>query len=160
VKTNISRLGGVVDVASEPGIGTKFTITLPITLAILRALLLGVAGRQYALPLSSVAEATVLDKQKIRTVEGREITSLRGETLPLCRLDGLFGHQRRGDPPTRQFVVVVALGGRRVGLVVDELFGQQDIVIKALGKSLAGARGFAGATDLGDQRVGLVLDAG
>ena len=80
VKTNISRLGGVVDVTSEMGIGTKFTITLPITLAILRALLLGVAGRQYALPLSSVAEATVLDLQKIRTVEGREITSLRGET--------------------------------------------------------------------------------
>jgi two-component system chemotaxis sensor kinase CheA len=159
VKTNISRLGGVVDVSSEAGIGTKFTITLPITLAILRALLLGVAGRQYAIPLSSVAEATVLDRAKIRTIEGREITSLRGETLPLCRLDRLFGHRRDGAP-AREFIVVVALGGRRVGLVVDELFGQQDIVIKALGKSLSGARGFAGATDLGDQRVGLVLDAG
>jgi two-component system chemotaxis sensor kinase CheA len=159
VKTNIARLGGVVDVQSERGIGTKFTITLPITLAILRALLLGVAGRTYALPLSSVAEATVLDPRALRTVEGREVTSLRGETLPLCRLERLFGHERVARPSARSYVVVVALGGRRVGIVVDELFGQQDIVIKALGPSLASVRGFAGATDLGDQRVGLVLDA-
>jgi two-component system chemotaxis sensor kinase CheA len=158
VKTNIGRLGGVVDVSSDPGIGTKFTITLPITLAILRALLLGVAGKHYAMPLSSVAEATVLEPSRVRTVEGREVTTLRGQTLPLCRLDRLFSHHR-AEPPERQFVVVVALGGRRVGLVVDQLFGQQDIVIKALGRSLAGTRGFAGATDLGDQRVGLVLDA-
>lgn len=160
VKTNIARLGGVVDVQSERGIGTKFTITLPITLAILRALLLGVSGRTYALPLSSVAEATVLDVRAIRTVEGREVTSLRGETLPLCRLDRLFSHDRSAPrASSRSYVVVVALGGRRVGIVVDELFGQQDIVIKALGPSLASVRGFAGATDLGDQRVGLVLDA-
>ncbi len=159
VKTNIGRLGGVVDVSSEGGIGTKFTITLPITLAILRALLVGVAGRQYALPLSSVAEATVLDPTKIRTIEGREITTLRGETLTLCRLERLFAHRRETGAPSRQYIVVVALGGRRVGFIVDHLFGQQDIVIKALGKSLAGVRGFAGATDLGDQRVGLVLDA-
>lgn len=158
VKTNIGRLGGVVDVSSERGIGTKFTITLPITLAILRALLVGVAGRQYAIPLSSVAEATVLDGGKIRTIEGREVMSLRGETLPLCRLDRLFGHEPVATSSQR-FVVVIALGGRRVGLIVDALFGQQDIVIKALGPSLAGVRGFAGATDLGDQRVGLVLDA-
>jgi two-component system chemotaxis sensor kinase CheA len=159
VKTNIARLGGVIDVQSERGIGTKFTITLPITLAILRALLLGVAGRTYAMPLSSVAEATVLDPRAVRTVEGREVTSLRGETLPLCHLAKLFGHAPTARPTGRSFVVVVALGGRRVGMVVDELFGQQDIVIKALGPSLASVRGFAGATDLGDQQVGLVLDA-
>ena len=159
VKTNIGRLGGVIDVQSERGIGTKFTITLPITLAILRALLLGVAGRTYAMPLSSVAEATVLDPRAVRTVEGREVTSLRGETLPLCNLARLFGHAPTARPSARSFVVVVALGGRRVGMVVDELFGQQDIVIKALGPSLASVRGFAGATDLGDQQVGLVLDA-
>ncbi len=159
VKTNIARLGGVVDVQSERGIGTKFTITLPITLAILRALLLGVAGRTYALPLSSVAEATVLDLRAVRTVEGREVMSLRGETLPLCRLERLFSHERPAKGSHRSYVVVVALGDRRVGIVVDELFGQQDIVIKALGPSLSSVRGFAGATDLGEQRVGLVLDA-
>lgn len=160
VKTNIARLGGVVDVQSERGIGTKFTITLPVTLAILRALLLGVAGRTYALPLSSVAEATVLDPRSVRSIEGREVTSLRGETLPLCRLDRMFGHEVSDTKRNaRSYIVVVALGGRRVGIVVDELFGQQDIVIKALGPSLASVRGFAGATDLGDQRVGLVLDA-
>ncbi|MDP3276532.1 MAG: chemotaxis protein CheA [Deltaproteobacteria bacterium] len=162
VKTNIGRLGGVVDVQSERGIGTKFTITLPISLAILRALLIGVAGRTYALPLSSVAEATLLDPRALRTVEGREVVSLRGETLPICRLDRLFGHAEVNDGSrhaSRHFVVVIALGGRRIGMVVSELFGQQDIVIKALGPSLAGVRGFAGATDLGDQRVGLVIDA-
>jgi two-component system chemotaxis sensor kinase CheA len=159
VKTNIGRLGGVVDVSTDRGTGSKFTITLPITLAILRALLIGVAGRTYALPLSSVAEATILDERSIRTVEGREITTLRGESLPLCRLEKLFDHQRVRPRQARANVVVVALGGRRVGMVVDELFGQQDIVIKALGSSLAGVKGFAGATDLGEQRVGLVLDA-
>jgi len=160
VKTNIGRLGGVVDVTSDLGIGTKFTLTLPITLAILRALLLGVAGRSYAIPLASVAEATVLDPTRVRTIEGREVTTLRGATLTLCRLDRLFQHARTAPAPARSFIVVVALGGRRIGVVVDELFGQQDIVIKALGPSLAGVRGIAGATDLGDQRVGLVLDAG
>lgn len=161
VKTNIARLGGVIDVHSELGAGTKFTITLPVTLAIISALLVRVAGRHYALPITSVQEAIVLDESAIRTVEGREVLTLRGATLPLCRIDRLFRLTRAAQeaPPQRQFVVVCAVGARRVGFVVDDLEGQQDIVIKALGKSLSAVRGFAGATDLGDQRVALVLDA-
>jgi two-component system chemotaxis sensor kinase CheA len=158
VKTNISKLGGVIDVQSERGIGTKMTITLPITLAIVSALLVEVSGRTYAIPLASVSEAIRFDGSGVRVVDGREVMTLRGSTLPLCRLDRLLRlevNQRR----RRQFVVVASLGTRRLGLVVDHLFGQQDIVIKPLGRSLTSVRGFAGATELGDQRVGLVLDA-
>jgi two-component system chemotaxis sensor kinase CheA len=160
VKTNISRLGGVTDVQSELGTGTKFTITLPVTLAIISALLVKVASRAYAIPITSVQEAIVLEPRHIRTVEGREVMTLRGGTLPLCRLDRLLAVNRAHKPaPVKQFVVVSALGARRLGFVVDALDGQQDIVIKALGRSLRNVRGFAGATDLGDQRVALVLDA-
>ncbi len=159
VKTNISRLGGVIDVHTEAGIGTKMTITLPITLAIVSALVVDVAGRVFAIPLSSVSEAIAFDGTGVRTVDAREVMTLRGTTLPLCRLDRLFKLERSGAGRRRRFVVVASMGNRRLGLVVDHLFGQQDIVIKPLGHSLTKVRGFAGATELGDQRVGLVLDA-
>ena len=159
VKTNIARLGGVVDVQTEVGVGTKFTITLPVTLAIISALLVRILDRQFAIPITAVQEAIMLDPRAVRTVEGREVITLRGSTLPLCRLGELFG--MRGESPSpggKQYIVVSALGHRKLGFVVDALDGQQDIVIKSLGKSVANVRGFAGATDLGDQRVCLVLD--
>jgi two-component system chemotaxis sensor kinase CheA len=159
VKTNISNLGGVIDVQSEPGIGTKMTITLPITLAIVSALMVRVAEHVLAIPLSSVSEAISFDSAGVRVVEGREVMTLRGTTLPLCRLGRMLGLYPEGfSAGERRFVVVASLGARRLGLVVDYLFGQQDIVIKTLGPSLRQVRGFAGATELGDQRVGLVLD--
>lgn len=161
VKTNIARLGGVIDVQSERGIGTKMTITLPITLAIVSALLVEVGTHTFAVPLNSVTEALAFDGTGVRVVDGREVMTLRGTTLPLCRMDRLFGIASAERPgKVRRFVVVATLGSRRLGLVVDHLVGQQDIVIKALGPSLAGVRGFSGATELGDQRVALVLDAG
>jgi two-component system chemotaxis sensor kinase CheA len=158
VKTNIGKLGGVVEVSSDPGIGTKVTITLPITLAIISVLFVEVAGRTYAMPLSSVEEAIVYDQTATRTFEGREVMTVRGTTLPICSLSRLFGHTT-SSPPPHGFVVVTSVGNRRVGFIVDSLIGQQDIVIKALGRTLRGTRGFAGATELGDQRVALVLDA-
>jgi two-component system chemotaxis sensor kinase CheA len=179
VKTNISKLGGIVDLSSEVGIGTKVTVTLPITLAIISVLMVEVAEGTYAVPLASVEEAIVFDPGLVRTFETREVLSQRGATLPICRLDKLFGQApirmnadsgplslrgvRLSDTKARQrdgrkFVVITQVGNRRLGLVVDRLFGQQDIVIKALGKSLKSVRGFAGATELGDQRVALVLD--
>lgn len=178
VQTNIAKLGGVIDIASEFGIGTKMTITLPITLAIISVLILEASGRTYCMPLASVEEAIAFDESMVKTIEGREVMTQRGATLPLSRLAQLFELQgnrpgvwvneaaatpkppevRHGTRP-RQFVVIASVGDRRVGFVVDRLVGQQDIVIKALGKSLADVRGFAGATELGDQRVGLVLDA-
>jgi two-component system chemotaxis sensor kinase CheA len=160
VKTNIGRLGGIIDVQSESGIGTKMTITLPITLAIVSALMVHVADQVYAIPLSTVSEALSLEQGLSRMLDGREVITLRGSTLPLARLDRILTLDRSKRPaPRKSYVVVVSLGNRRLGIVVDHLVGQQDIVIKPLGRSLASVRGFAGATELGDQRVGLVLDA-
>ena len=178
VKTNISKLGGVVDISSEIGIGTKMTITLPITLAIISVLMLEVAGRTFCMPLASVEEAIVFDDSMIKTFEGREVMTQRGATLPIVRLAKLFQLEgwRPGvwinesaptpKPPevrpgrkAKSYCIVATVADRRVGFIVDKLVGQQDIVIKALGKSLKRARGLAGATELGDQRVGLVLDA-
>lgn len=164
VKTNIARLGGVVDASSDLGIGTKMTITLPITLAIISVLVLESGGQVFCMPLANVEEAIFLEPREVRRAEGREVMTQRGQTLPLVRLAHLFGLEenddlRRGEP-MRKYVVVVAVGQKRAGFVVDRLQGQQDIVIKALGRSLRSVRGFAGATELGDQRVGLVLDAG
>jgi two-component system chemotaxis sensor kinase CheA len=158
VKTNIAKLGGVVDIASDIGIGTKMTITLPITLAIINVLLVELEERLFAVPLASVEEAIALDERQVRTVEAREVLTVRGTSLPICRLGRLFGIPRTSKERARAFVVIAQVGNRRLGFVVDELVGQQDIVIKPLGKSLKTVRGFAGATELGDQRVALVLD--
>ncbi len=158
VKTNISRIGGVIDVQSERGIGTKLTLTLPITLAILRALLIRVGDQVVAMPLASVSEVVQFDG-KSRRIDEREVMTLRGATLPLCRLGEFFDMAGGKEPTSRSFVVVAQVGERRLGLLVDELVGQQDIVLKALGRSLEAVRGFAGATELGEGRVALVLDA-
>ncbi|MEZ4294818.1 MAG: chemotaxis protein CheA [Polyangiaceae bacterium] len=189
VKTNIAKLGGVIDISSEAGIGTKFTVTLPITLAIISALMVRCSDRLFAIPLANVQEAVVLDLPSVREIDGREMITLRGSTLPLCSLTRLFelpppaedggdlaaesaarssgssgGRSRWGETgrttvrSTRQFIVVTSVGARRLGLVVESLVGEQDIVIKALGPSLKGVRGFAGATELGDQRIALVID--
>jgi two-component system chemotaxis sensor kinase CheA len=158
VKTNISKLGGIIDVQSDRGIGTKMTITLPITLAIVSALMIEAAGQTFAIPLGSVSEAIAFDGGGVRVVDGREVMTLRGATLPLCRLERLLMLPETDRVLRRRFVVVASLGTRRLGLVVDHLFGQQDIVIKPLGRTLSQVRGFAGASELGDQRVGLVLD--
>ena len=108
-------------------------------------------------PNLAVSEAMMLDRQAIRVVDGKEVQSLRGASLPLCYLRRLFRLSHEHEP-SKEFVVVATIGSRRLGLVVDELLGQQNIVIKALGATLSGVRGFSGATELGDQRLALVLD--
>ncbi len=156
VKTNIAKLGGLVDLQSELGIGTKITVTLPITLAIISSLLLEVRGQLFALPLSSVEEAVPMRRLSVRVVDGAEVVTLRGRSLRVCDLGALFGFEDAPGPSP--YLVVVGAGEARVGLVVDGLFGQQDVVIKPLGPSLGRTRGFAGAAELGDQRIALVLD--
>jgi two-component system chemotaxis sensor kinase CheA len=128
-----------------------------VTLAIIRALVVASAGRTYAIPLSSVLEIVTVDPSEVRTIEQREVLTLRGATLPLLRLDR-FLRTRGSWPGGPLSVVVVGLAHERLGVVVDGLVGQQDIVVKPLGRALAGVRGIAGATDLGNRRTVLVLD--
>ncbi|MCU1277403.1 MAG: cheA, partial [bacterium] len=168
VKTNIARLSGIIDVESEPGMGTRLTLTLPITLAIIQALIIRAAGRTFAVPLNSVLESLRITQADVRTIERREVMSLRGQTLPLARLERQFRLERapRSDNgrhdlegvPNKQFVVVVGLAQHRIGLLVDELMGQEDIVIKSLGRALSNVPGIAGATELGGKKTVLVLD--
>ncbi len=157
VKRNVSRLSGMVDVETEIGRGTCFTITLPITLAIIKALIVEVSTETFAAPLSSVLESLMITRDKITTIEKREVVSLRGETLPLLWLDKVFGLPR---PEGGDFLYVVVVGAaeRRLGLVVDRLVGQQEVVIKSIGGKLRSIPGIAGATELGDNEVVLVLD--
>ncbi|MHB1844114.1 MAG: chemotaxis protein CheA [Deltaproteobacteria bacterium] len=158
VKTNIATLSGLIDVESIEGRGTTFRITLPITLAILQALIVEAADRTYAVPLNSVLEIAAVREADIRTLEGQEVLNLRDTTLPLVRLERLFRLKKSSLAPSKRYVVVVGLAQERLGIVIDDLGGQQDIVIKPLGKVLGLVRGIAGATDLGDRRTVPVLD--
>lgn len=160
VRNNIESVSGMVDIETSLGCGSKFTIVLPITLAIIKALIVYCAGRTYAVPITSVVESLILSPSDIRTVEGKEVISLRDQTLPLLRLESLFKIDRIGINPGEQYVVIVGSAEKRLGIVVDDLLGQQDIVIKPLGTAFAALRGISGAADLGDQRTILVLDAG
>ncbi|MBW1810897.1 MAG: chemotaxis protein CheA [Deltaproteobacteria bacterium] len=161
VKTNIANLSGMIDIHSETGKGTRFTITLPITLAIIRALIIRVSEYIYAVPLNSVLEIINVNTDRLRTIERREVIELRGATLPLLRLSDLF---ELGEAAINEegllYVVVVGLAQNRLGIVVDGLIGQQDIVIKSLGKTLSKISGIAGATNLASQQTILVLDVG
>lgn len=160
VKKALNNLGGMVDITTRQGEGTTFTIRLPLTLAIIQALLVEVGTEIYAVPLSSVLETLLVQRQDIKTVGGLPMVQLRGNTLPLISL------QQRFDLPTPEaeseevFVVVVGLGDKALGLIVDELRGQQEIVIKSLGDLLNNVPGIAGATILGDGKVTLILDIG
>jgi two-component system, chemotaxis family, sensor kinase CheA len=160
VRTNIAALSGMIDVESFPGRGSRFTITLPITLAIIKALIIASAGRTYALPITSVLESILVERKEIRTIERKEVIQLRETTLPLLRLSDFFELKGGVTTPDSFYVVVVGVAEKRLGLVVDDLLGQQDIVIKSIGETFAGFKGISGAADLGDQRTILVLDVG
>jgi two-component system chemotaxis sensor kinase CheA len=156
VKNNLTALGGVVDVDSQEGRGTTITLTLPITLAIIQALVVAVGGQRYAVPLNSVLETMLVDAQEIQRSDGREILNLRGEPLLLRHLSREFGlPETEGAKP---HVVVIGLGDARLGLVVEGLEGQQDTVIKPVQGPVQNVRGIAGATELGDLGAVLVLD--
>lgn len=157
VKTKIESLSGEIYVDSRPGLGTKFRIKLPLTLAIIQALMVAVQEEVYAIPLSSVDETTVITRQDIKTIQSQEVIMLRGNVLPLFRLTTLI--DLPADPTDEEmYVVVVRKADRQIGLVVDTLIGQQEIVIKALGKILTGISGIAGAIVAGDGNVRLILD--
>jgi two-component system, chemotaxis family, sensor kinase CheA len=160
VKNNISALSGMIEVDSRVGEGTTITITLPITLAIIKVLVVRVSGETYAIPINSVMETLMIELSAIRTIERREVIDLRQTTLPLLRLTAVFNLAGCSGSEKRSFVVVVGMAGKKMGIVVDELLGQQDAVIKSLGSTLSFVRGIAGAADLGNQKTTLVLDVG
>ena len=157
VKKNITRLKGVFDVNTEAGVGTRFTIKLPLTLAIIQALLVRVADELYAIPLDSVIESQRVEMSEMRTVHGNEVITLRGQVVPLVRIAEVFELGGRRDPE-KAMIVVVGLQGRQVGLVVDAFQGEQEIVIKPLSDVVGRIPGISGATILGNGAISLIID--
>ena len=162
VKKNLQELKGTIDVISTLGTGTTFRIMLPITLAIIQALIVRAGGDKFAIPLTSVEESLRMYGRDIRTVERREVFTLRDFTLPLLRLADAFNidDNRDNDDDAKWFVVVTRAGEKVVGLLVDALVRQQEIVIKSVGASLKSIPGIAGATEIGEGEIVLVIDVG
>lgn len=156
VRANVSALGGRVEIDSQVGHGTRITLTLPITLAIIQTLIVRIGDQRFAIPLSSVLETLRLDGSHVQHSQDRELLNLRGEPLPLKDLADELGLSapRAG----RAFVVVVGLGEARVGVLVDKLDGQQDAVVKPIQGPVTHVRGVTGATEFGDHGAVLVLD--
>jgi two-component system, chemotaxis family, sensor kinase CheA len=162
VKRNIQELKGTIAVTTKPGVGTTFSISLPITLAIIQALVVDAGGETFAIPLTSVEESLRIYSRDIRTVERREVFTLRDFTLPLLRLTDAFSirSEQVETPDTKWFVVVTRAGEKRVGILVNALVRQQEVVIKSIGERLKTVPGVAGATEIGESEIVLVLDVG
>ncbi|MDR0454445.1 MAG: chemotaxis protein CheW [Deferribacteraceae bacterium] len=156
VKTNIEKLNGLINIESQIGVGTKFQLKLPLTLAIIQALFVESAGENFAIPLVSVIETVRINIKEVHNFEGREVLKLRDNVLSLLRLNEIFDI----ESPQHEdlYVVVVGLAEKRLGFIVDKLVGQEEIVIKSLGDYLGGNAGIAGATIMGDGRVRLIID--
>ena len=157
VRTNISRMNGSLELDSEMGRGSLVTIKLPLTVAIIQALMVEVECATFAIPLASVIEAVKVTKEEIKSVNGQAVLNLRERILPLLDLGQTF-HIPNSKETEECYVVVVAVGERRFGVVVDRLRAQEEVVIKSLGDYLANVKGVAGATITGDGKVVLILD--
>jgi len=159
VKTSISKLNGVIDIKSEIGVGTTLSIKVPLTLAIMPTLMVMLGDQIFAFPLVSVNEIFHLDLEKTNIVDGQQTIMVRNKTLPLFYLrKWLASTFNDTDEPRIEHVVIVNVGTQRVGFVVDQLIGQEEVVIKPLGALLQGTKGLAGATITGDGRISLILD--
>ena len=158
VKTNIEKVNGIIDIESEKGMGSSMRLKIPLTLAIIQALLVGVQEEHYAIPLASVLETVRISKDEIYTVEGRSVMRLRDDVLSLVHIGDIFEVERILDSSEHAYVVVLGLGTSKLGLIVDTLVGQEEIVIKSLGEYLKGIEGIAGATIRGDGGVTLICD--
>lgn len=161
VKNKIESLGGMVDVETKVNEGSRFKIRLPLTLAIIQALLVKVCEEIYAIPLGSIDSTINITPADIKTVQNKEVILLRGQIIPIVRLADVLNIPKTDEQePEELFVVIVHIGEHRAGVIVDNLIGQQEIVIKSLGKLLAGIKVIAGATILGNGQVALILDIG
>ncbi len=157
VRANLQKLGGMIDIESKVGEGSIFTLRLPLTLAIIRGLLVRESGNVFVLPLGSVVETLFFKEDEVQSINQKEVILLRGVTTPLVRLPHLFESEAEaGSSPG--YVVIVGLAESRVGLVVQDLIGEQEVVIKSLSGFVGELKGISGATILGDGRVALIVD--
>lgn len=158
VKSGIEQLGGDVSVSTELGKGTTFTVRLPLTLAIIQALMVEIRDEIYAIALGSISNIEDIPVKDIKYVQAKEVIHLRGSVIPIIRLDKMLDIEPKEQEPDHLTVVIVQKGDQQAGLVVDNLIGQQEIVIKSLGKYINGNKLISGATILGDGDVALILD--
>ncbi|MFB1310151.1 chemotaxis histidine kinase/response regulator CheAY2 [Helicobacter pylori] len=160
VKTNIEKLNGIIEIDSEVGVGTTQKLKIPLTLAIIQALLVGVQEEYYAIPLSSVLETVCISQDEIYTVDGKSVLRLRDEVLSLVRLSDIFKVDAILESNSDVYVVIIGLADQKIGVIVDYLIGQEEVVIKSLGYYLKNTRGIAGATVRGDGKITLIVDVG
>jgi len=158
VKNNITRISGAIEIESEVGKGTTVRLTLPVTLAIIQALIIDTCGRSYAIPLNSIMESFMITAEQIETIGKKEVVELRGRTLPLLRLGDYFQLNRMESSLKSYYVVVTGLAEKRLGILVERLSGQQDVVVKSIGEGLKKIRGIVGAAEVGFRKTILVLD--
>ncbi len=158
VKSNIEALGGDVEVHTKLGEGTTFIVRLPLTLAIIQALMVEIRDEKYAIALGSISNIESIPVNEIKYVQAQEVIHLRGAVIPLIRLDQVLDMEEKQEEPENLTVVIVKKGDSLAGLVVDNLIGQQEIVIKSLGKYINNNKIISGATILGDGEVALILD--
>ena len=160
VKTNIEKLNGIIDIESEVGKGTVMKLKIPLTLAIIQSLLVGTQEEFYAIPLASVLETVRVPIDDIYTIDGKNVLRLRDEVLSLVRLSDVFGVSKVFDGGDQTYVVIIGVAEAKLGIIVDTLVGQEEIVIKSMGDYLQNIPGIAGATIRGDGRVTLIIDVG
>ncbi len=160
VKTNIEKLNGIIEIDSEVGVGTTQKLKIPLTLAIIQALLVGVQEEYYAIPLSSVLETVRISQDEIYTVDGKSVLRLRDEVLSLVCLSDIFKVDAILESNSDVYVVIIGLADQKIGVIVDYLIGQEEVVIKSLGYYLKNTRGIAGATVRGDGKITLIVDVG
>lgn len=160
VKTNIEKLNGVIEIDSELGKGSSFKLKIPLTLAIIQSLLVGTQEEFYAIPLASVLETVRVPIDNIYTIEGKNVLRLREEVLSLVRLSDVFGVKQVLESGDQTYVVIIGVAESKLGIIVDTLVGQEEIVIKSMGDYLQNIQGIAGATIRGDGRVTLIIDVG
>ena len=160
VRTNVQKLKGAIQIQSELNVGTKIIIKLPLTLAIIQALLVEAKREIFSIPLDSVREVVRINRKEISSINGKEVIRLRDTVLPLTHLSRVLGSDRNGENAEWMYIVVVGLAEKNLGIVVDSLLGQKEVVIKTIGEYLGNVRGIAGSTILGDGRVIMIIDIG
>jgi two-component system chemotaxis sensor kinase CheA len=157
VKSTVESLNGTVSIESEKGKGTKVTIRLPLTLAIIEALLITVNKQVYAIPIANIDTTQKISDGELKEVQDREVFMLRGEVIPTVRLREIFGYERKQNNE-QENIVIIKVGNKKFGVIVDKLLGQDDIVIKSLGSLLTDVKEFSGGAILGDGSIALILD--